>query len=259
MSITNFECLGCIVVTKVNGSISSFFVVVVHPFVFVECKGAVFTGKEIEGDLFGLFLIGILNFRTKRDNGSLSYEERYATIGSIHSQLLPSLNECPSIEIIPAGGSGKIDLPIGCLVGVDGTDHQGITEHILVTDIVHLSIFAEIHYQRTHDGVIIEIGHPGHRIDIGHQPVTEFGVIEHRLVCGMPLGSDVKDFSVGKLSVRTEQGDKSSKLRPATVELAPFFQILIFNSGCLIVTLRLLIPLFHTKTSYIHCPVRYTR
>src|SRR5690554_1739390 len=71
----------------------------------------------------------------------------------------------------------------------------------------------------------------------------------------MILRCDMKDLSVWELPMGAEQRHKSTELGPATVQLTPLLEILIFHTGSIVDTLCLLVSFFDTKTADIHCPV----
>ena len=104
---------------------------------------------------------------------------------------------------------------------------------------------AEVHEERTHDGVVVEVDLARERIQVRHKTIAEPVVIEYALVGGGTLRGDVPEFAPGPLPVGAEDGDEGSELVPAGLHLPPFFGI------CRIVEL-----VHHAEAAYVHAPER---
>src|SRR5262249_28047011 len=92
-------------------------------------------------------------------------------------------------------------------------------EQKLVADVLRARVFAEVHYKRAHDGVALLGRFPGQRIDIRHQPVSQF-VICDEISLRVGTGGQMFIRIGGALSRRKKNGKDRTKLKPAYVESA---------------------------------------
>ncbi len=122
----------------------------------------------------------------------------------------------------------------------------------MVANVVYPPVVGEIHCQTAHEGVILVIYIAGQAVDVWHEAVAQFVVVQHRLVSRVTFGRQVVNFAVGVLAMHPEQRNKSAKLVPAGVQFAPFFHFgtALFGS---------LKRLLNTETTNIHGPVGQAR
>jgi len=104
-------------------------------------------------------------------------------------------------HVIPAIRRWQIYLTRPCFIFRHGIDHERRAEHILVGNVKHRSVKAEIHRQPSHNRVIIEPCLSGERVNIRHKPVSQLVVFNHCLIGYMVFGSCVVHFPEGELAV----------------------------------------------------------
>ena len=141
---------------------------------------------------------------------------------------------------------------------INRRNHKRRTEHKLVAYVVYVCISCKVHNQRTHNRVIIKPRHTCQRINIRHQTITEFGIINHRIVSRMTFGSDFPYLTERILSVRTIQRTEYPELIPARIQFTPFLIIDILRFRCIPLLLSGYITILYTEPTNIHGPVRNT-
>ena len=92
--------------------------------------------------------------------------------------MLTSSDIFVGIEVIPATLLWEVDAAIASLIVAYRTSHQRRTEHPLVADILHCLITIEVHHQRAHQRVVLEMSPACHRIKVWHQAIAQLVVID---------------------------------------------------------------------------------
>ena len=160
----------------------------------------------------------------------------------------------PGVKVIPACLGGEVDTTVAGLVIAYRTSHQRRTKHPLVANFLHLTVAIEVHDERTHQGVVLEMSPACHRIEVRHEAIAELIIINERLVGRMIVGRDVPDLSQRPLTMRAEKGNKGAKLIPACLQLTPLLQVLILLTCTVEELLSSHIAVLDTEATLIHAP-----
>ena len=148
---------GGIVVGDVDGGVLTLLVIVVGAFVLVELELTVRARVYIKMYQLGRLLIAPLHLRTEGNDSALAHEDGDLLIRCIDDEALATFGIFTRIEVVPTCLGGEVNRAITGLVVAYRTCHQGRTEHPLVADILYLLIAIEVHHQRAHQGVILEV------------------------------------------------------------------------------------------------------
>src|SRR5262249_51755885 len=146
-------------------------------FVFIQGEGAVRTRINTDFKRVRRLFGRVFDVRSQRQNGSSLYKKGKALDWSGRINRLSALLRRSGPEVIPLC-VWKIEMAASRTRFRYGIYEERRAEQKLVADVLRARVFAEVHYKRAHDGVALLGRFPGQRIDIRHQPVSQFVICD---------------------------------------------------------------------------------
>ena len=137
-------------------------------------------------------------------------------MGGLDGDALAATQALVGPEVVPVSAGGQVDGLGGLALFGHGSDQQCGAEHVLIADVGHVGVVAEVKKETAHKGSAGLVRLPAKRVEIGHQLIAKTEVFlqdRFRLLAVAP------DLVVRACAVGAEVGLEGAVLEPAGVEL----------------------------------------
>jgi hypothetical protein len=162
-------------------------------------------------------LPGVFVFRPKGQNRTGPDVERNVVERRLRFDVLIALELRAGPEVVPSGGRRQIHRTTARSLLCDRIHEKRGAKGVFVANVADLLVFAPVHHQRSHHGVVLAGDAPCQGVDVGQQPGAQLVVSNQRRrlrSVGENLIGVVRPVPMG-----AKDGAERTELIPARVEL----------------------------------------
>ena len=214
-----------LVPVKRNARIFAVEILAADAVILVQREAAVGAGIDVERQRRMRVVAGELDRRASRDDRAGADEQRHPLVRRVDRDRLTAVRAAPGVKVVPVRTGGQIHLAASRLILGYGSDQERRPKQIFVAHIPHALVGGEIHHQPAHDRSVLEVSVGAERVDVGHQPVAQLVVPDHRAIGRRRGRRHFENLALDVLAVAAEDRGEGPELEPAGVELPPFGKV----------------------------------